>query len=250
MERLGETNLERLVKSFTSDDVQFRAPLEIPRKKSRPSETLRIQPENGREAVLLSALLDLEDENERCRRLLIEYQAVNILNQLYNAQLKEKLAERETKGKKNTPKGRLMGDGMPVVLTGDEFYQRVVEFNEDQKRRLAEKEARKVSREGYRQALEEWEKKRKAQKDAWEVRRKEWQAEVKRWEGARARWMKRKAEGKVSGRFAQKKPLLGTRPPAIPRPKLAESSADTGDNEGEAFDDVSSSDGTSEDEED
>ena len=43
--------------------------------------------------------------------------------------------------RKNTPKGmgKLVGDGLPRLLSGNEFYKRVVEFTDKQKRTELEK---------------------------------------------------------------------------------------------------------------
>ncbi|KAL1702629.1 hypothetical protein EV121DRAFT_209612 [Schizophyllum commune] len=244
MRRLGETKLERLITSFSSGDTTFRAPMQIPvvaarLSAPRRSAALAITPENEREASMLALIRDLEESNESYRRLLIEAQAVNILNQLYNAQLKEKLAQRDLKAKQKNTKGRLMGDGLPVVLTGDEFYQRVVEYEEEQQRRKDQRRARQVSRAEFAKAMEEYEKRKEAREEAWDERHRVWEQEKLQWVAEKVQWAKDKRAGKVRGRFDKKKPLLGKKPPAIPRPKLADITKDAPESDGEVFQAVS-----------
>ncbi|KAI5822182.1 hypothetical protein K523DRAFT_318574 [Schizophyllum commune Tattone D] len=253
MQRLDDVQLERLVSSFTNEGAEFRAPLRIPTAAARHaaplwSKILNIHPENEREAAMHSAILELERDNETYRRLLMESQAVNILNQLYNAQLKEKLAHRDQKSKQAKVKGRLMGDGLPVILTSDEFYRRVVEYDEQQSRKVAVQEARKTSRADYHVALAEYKRVREAQLKEYEVRRKEWEKELDEWEAEKVRFAADKRAGKVKGKFTKEKPKCGRPPRAPPRPKLADFAKDQEESEGEVFEQVSGGETSSEDE--
>ncbi len=52
------------------------------------------------------------------------------------------------------------GDGMPQLLTGNDFYTKVVEYEESVSREEAEKETRRVNKESQvnalTKAMEEW----------------------------------------------------------------------------------------------
>ncbi|TFK23857.1 hypothetical protein FA15DRAFT_593413 [Coprinopsis marcescibilis] len=88
-------------------------------------------PQTKSEAVLIAALSELKVENENLKHCLIELQATNILNETYCNKLRMQLAGKEEKAtRKGEKRGKLMGDGLPHMLTDDEFYERVVEFTE------------------------------------------------------------------------------------------------------------------------
>jgi hypothetical protein len=53
----------------------------------------------------------------------LHIQAANVLNELYCARLRKQLACKEKK--KSGGKGRLTGDGLLCLLSGDEFYEKV-----------------------------------------------------------------------------------------------------------------------------
>ena len=65
------------------------------------------------------------------------------------------MQEKKQKGK---PNNRLLGDGMPCLVTGDDFYERGVEFEEQQRAREAESLQRKLAREERAKAMGEWKK--------------------------------------------------------------------------------------------
>jgi hypothetical protein len=51
-----------------------------------------------------------------------------------------------------------MGDGLPVLLTVDYFYKKVVQFQADQERTEHDKNSRKQGKAGRQTELYEWEK--------------------------------------------------------------------------------------------
>ena len=69
-----------------------------------------------------------------------QLQALNILNTLYCQKLHGQLAHKEKRDGKG--KGKMMGDGLPCVLSGDVFYEMVVEFKAWQKGKARKAEAR------------------------------------------------------------------------------------------------------------
>ncbi len=99
------------------------------------SETFHIYPKTKQEIVLLAALQESEAENEQNWQRLMELQATNILNEIYCKALYKQLAFHNKNKKKAGSKGKLMGDGLPVLLTGDFFYKCVVEFEAEQRRK-------------------------------------------------------------------------------------------------------------------
>ena len=64
------------------------------------------------------------------------------------------------KKRKNTPKGmgKLVGDRLPSLLSGDGFYEQVVEFTNRQKRTELEKAEWNEAGEGRAEVMKEWHK--------------------------------------------------------------------------------------------
>lgn len=58
--------------------------------------------------------------------------------------------------RKGEEKKELVGDGLPQLLSGDEFYERVVEFEWEQKKAAADKQTRKADRERRAEELATW----------------------------------------------------------------------------------------------
>ncbi|KAG6328433.1 hypothetical protein ID866_10657 [Astraeus odoratus] len=84
-----------------------------------------VQPQMATEVLLLAALHDAEATNVALKQWLITLHASNILNEMYCAKLHSQLAQHERKkGRKG--KGKVLGDGLPWLLSGDEFYNKVV----------------------------------------------------------------------------------------------------------------------------
>ncbi|KAG1742270.1 uncharacterized protein EDB91DRAFT_1000947, partial [Suillus paluster] len=52
---------------------------------------------------------------------------------LYCSQLRGQLANQEEKKQSKKKNGKLMGDGLPRLLSGDDFYKRVVNHEKEQK---------------------------------------------------------------------------------------------------------------------
>ncbi|TEB14130.1 hypothetical protein FA13DRAFT_1652018 [Coprinellus micaceus] len=120
------------------------------------SDILKMQPTNKREALLHSAIQELQTDNELLQGQVIKMQAASILNEAHCNMLRFQLLQKEEKAKKGKGKGKLMGDGLPKMLSGDEFFQRVVEFTQWQEEQEAQGHARVDAKEAWRAAVEEW----------------------------------------------------------------------------------------------
>jgi len=175
---------------------------------------LSIQPTTENELLLLSALCESEAQVQRIEVHAFELQASNILNEAYADHLKKQLAAKEEKkGKKKSIK--LVSDGLPHLLTADEFYELAKEKEKEAREEARDKEMRKEAQQLYTAAIASWkvaDEKRK--EDAAEARAKNKRANdtfKKKQEAAKKR-------GKKLG--ASDKPALIPVPKAIPRPKL------------------------------
>ncbi|KAL6303708.1 hypothetical protein BKA93DRAFT_693748, partial [Sparassis latifolia] len=94
---------------------------------------LYITPKTKNEITLLAALREAEAQVAYFRQRTLELQATNVLNEVYCKTLREQLAFAEEKKKQLKGKGKLVGDGLPVLLSGDWFYEHIVEFEAWQK---------------------------------------------------------------------------------------------------------------------
>ncbi|KIK93316.1 hypothetical protein PAXRUDRAFT_12733 [Paxillus rubicundulus Ve08.2h10] len=100
-----------------------------------------------------------------------------VLNSMYCDHLSGQLAAQEEKQKKQK-KGRLNGDGLPRLLTGEEFYTRVVEHEEATEQEKidwkegdnARKQRNKEWKVAYQDTLQLWEEERNlAKQDKWQI---------------------------------------------------------------------------------
>ena len=87
---------------------------------------------------------------------MIRLQAANILNKAYGGVLRGQLDHYEEKASegKEKGKGKLMGNSLPCLLSGDEFYGRVVEFDANQRAEEARKVEGRERREEQAMALQ------------------------------------------------------------------------------------------------
>ncbi|TFY64070.1 hypothetical protein EVJ58_g2863 [Rhodofomes roseus] len=141
------------------------------------------------EAMLLAALPESEARAEFYKSRTMELQAANILNKAYCKTMQEQLEFQEKK-KQRRGKGKLLGDGLPVLLSGDAFFQRVAEL--------------KMVRESIQVAMVEYRKQVEQRKQWIAVRQSQWEEEQWGADKAAAKTMKQK--------FNQPKLLLGRLP--------------------------------------
>ncbi|TFK17604.1 hypothetical protein FA15DRAFT_576377, partial [Coprinopsis marcescibilis] len=93
---------------------------------------LKIEPQSVNEVHLLAALQESEAANQALHKRVIQLQASQILNEAYCNKLRHQLAQKEEKkGKKG--RGKLLRDGLPQLMSGNAFFEKVVEFTELQK---------------------------------------------------------------------------------------------------------------------
>ena len=109
-----------------------------------------------------------------------------------------------------------MGDGLPILLSDDMFYEKVVEFEARQHWEAQEKEAKKQGREALVGALLEWKREEEARKTRNKGRREMHQKAVAVWEDEKKT---AKAAKKV---FKKLKPKQESLESPIPRPKVTD----------------------------
>ncbi|EAU80206.2 hypothetical protein CC1G_13541 [Coprinopsis cinerea okayama7 len=106
----------------------------IPQPSTPITNALRIVPKTETETILLEALKESDTMFRALRDRVAVLQASQILNDTYCNKLRIQLAHKEKKKGKQTL-GKLMGNGLPRMLSGDAFYEQVVQFTEWQRSR-------------------------------------------------------------------------------------------------------------------
>ena len=96
--------------------------------------------------------------------------------------LVKKLAAQEEKQAKKKKTTRLVGDGLPHLLTGDEFYEMAKGKEWETGEAARQKEVRKDGRAAYKVAIERWRVAEQEWKDAKVVVSAAFQKELAAWE--------------------------------------------------------------------
>ena len=159
----------------------------------------------------------MKESKERERVLLChvyELQATNILNNLYCTKIHRQLAHHEKKKEKKKT-GRLMGNGLPVLLSDDVFYEKVVEFEVRQHWEVQEKEAKEQGKAALAGALLEWKREEEARKIRNNRHREMHQKAVAVWEDE-------KKAAKAAKVFKKLKPKKETHESPVLRPKVTD----------------------------
>ena len=159
-----------------------------------------------------------------------------MLNEMYCSMLQGQLAH--YKKKKNTPKGvgKLVGDGLPRLLSSNEFYEQVVEFTDRQKRTELEKAEWNEAREGRAKVMKEWHKVDEEQKRQIVARQLGYKEEKTEWEAAKKKAVVQKKC------FGVPAPKLGKCLGPYPKPALVVLLGES-ENKGEEEEDSLDSDG-------
>ncbi|KAI0072523.1 hypothetical protein K474DRAFT_1604925, partial [Panus rudis PR-1116 ss-1] len=165
-------------------------------------DLLQAEPMTHLERNLQAALRESKSRNESWKVQVIAMQCQSIVQHDYVGRAQSQLQGQEEK--RNKPATSVFGDGMPKLLSADEFY--LMAFKQEAKAE-AKKEAkaqRKSQREAYAHALAEWKILNKDHLERNQQRRTQYQEEKTRWEleralakaeGRQARWAKPKQHG-------------------------------------------------------
>ena len=187
------------------------------------ADLLKAVPKMKLEKLLHEALIAKSAEADFFRGQTIQLQAIMVLQRLYCARVHHQLQAREVKTKGGKAKGRLHGDGLPCILTNDEFFEKVVAHFKALEEEEAEKEAWKQNKEDLNAEIDEWRKNEEQRKkknlelqEKWEAAERAWKAEKERIKAAGGKikdWTKENPKPKKTDpEFKQEK--------EVPKPKL------------------------------
>jgi hypothetical protein len=212
---LKKTNLLHLIKTAptTSSHTmpQSQTTSQPDHKDPMTAAALRIQPATKNE--LLAALRESERRTQQAEAHAFTLQASNILNEAYTQKIKHQLAQQEEKKGKKKGTARLVGDGLPRLLSGDAFYKAALaketELEEAEKRKTSKKDGKAA----YRKAIEAWNIEEKDRKAANVDILNENRLDLYEWE-------KKRDAAKKNGSKAPLKPKKEDLIKAVPKPKM------------------------------
>ena len=125
--------------------VQALPPLE-----AKIQELVSAVPDTDRERMLQEALQESLRREAHREGVLAGFQAALILQNLYCERVRAQL---NTKEKGKAKNDRLLGSGMPVALSGDEFYERVAQKKKAQEAEATRKELVQKADQEFKDAM-------------------------------------------------------------------------------------------------
>jgi hypothetical protein len=158
------------------------------------------EPETGRERLLQQTVREMEAREPVLKQRLAESQAGTIMSSSYCVRVKGQLAEKE-RGKE--PSTKLVGDGLPIYMTSNDFFGRVEAHEEEVMEEEIDKEERRMLWEDCAVLVKEWKKDDDARKkrNAWvrmlhkgRVRNWEIERDTAKREGRKPVWTKPKCK--------------------------------------------------------
>lgn len=216
--------------NITSGMALPRAHVVIPPEWSAPQDLFAAEPQSLLEWRLQETLRVAAQVHDQQLAACYTANAGMVLQRSYCERVRGQLAASERKSKQQKGQ-KLMGDGMPRLLTDAEFMQRVADHQDAQLRTEVEKQRRAEDRARYQTDMEAWKKQEEARKQRNEHTKAEWKKRVAEWEAARAL---AKEEGR---RFGVRKPVRGPLEKAVPKPR-ARALPDVQEDEAEDFGDA------------
>jgi len=119
------------------------------------------EPDNEKERAYQDALLEAYAREAQYKSVLVGSQAMLVLQGMYVERVTKELANHEEKQKKKK-KGQLNGDGLPKLLTGDEFYNQVVDHHITMAEQEAAHETHRKQRDERSGLLSVWKEEEQA----------------------------------------------------------------------------------------
>jgi hypothetical protein len=160
------------------------APTVISPEKARNTALLAAEPSTALERELQAALREQQSKNRAQKSQMVAMQSALVLNGTYCDLVRSQLAAQEEK-KNKKKKGRLVGDGLPRLLTAREFVRRVAEFEKTATEKATALEQRKATRAEKAEAMKEWKMLDEERKERNHEIRNEWKEQVQAWEAER-----------------------------------------------------------------
>ena len=160
------------------------------------------EPQTSKELAYQDALRTAYSREEEYKHALHGMQSTIVLQSMYCDRLSKQLAAQD-EAKKSRKKGQLVGDGLPWLLTGDEFYKRVVDHETAAAQEKVANKNHHKQKEQQSAVLAEWKVAEVARKQRNKEQKVEYHKQL-------ALWMEEKEQAKQESRRVQwKKPTMG-----------------------------------------
>jgi DDE superfamily endonuclease len=183
------------------------------RPRERYRDLLASEPETARERLMQEALQDADTRYMSHKGMLRGMQASAILQEAYCDSAQAQLATQENKKKKKGNE-KLMGDGLPRLLTDDDFVARVNAKHAAQEQAVVDAETKRMTREEHAEEVKRWGVLDEARKKKNATTTAEWKKKVEEWESERDLAKQERRRPRWT------KPKRGKLEKAIPKPKL------------------------------
>ncbi|KAG8753248.1 hypothetical protein FRC12_011606 [Ceratobasidium sp. 428] len=182
-------------------------------------------PHTDNESRLLNALQEFADRDRQHTEAANAATATAVLQGMYCERLKRQLFEKQSTSQKGS--GRLLGNGLPVVLTSDAFIKRVAAKESQRNRDEELKKARKEAKSKQKAVTDAWKKEERERIDRNKADAEMYKLDLVKWEVERDM---AKQENRLPG---WKKPVKPVRRPPVPKPvlKVAEESEESDSSE-------------------
>ncbi|KAH7903374.1 hypothetical protein BJ138DRAFT_1020747 [Hygrophoropsis aurantiaca] len=199
----------------------------------RDQNLLNRLPATEAEHEMQEALRESKRREEIAKREMIVMQAAAVLQIRYCDRVRSQLATQEKK-KTKQKSGRLVGDGLPRLLTGDVFVEKVIAHENAVEEEAKQKEVRARKRAEHSAVISEWKAAEKARIERNKAIKVIYKTEMAQWEVERdlAKVEKR--------RTRWNRPKMGVKEKPVPKPEVApdgEDEDEEDDEEGEGDDD-------------
>ncbi|KAG1842606.1 hypothetical protein F4604DRAFT_1517008, partial [Suillus subluteus] len=135
-----------------------------------------------REKKLKETVKNLTKQVTMLKEHVSALQATVILQGRYCDRVRRHLETQEKKGCQDSDNIKLNGDGMLRLLTSDEVFEKVLQYQEHQQAKAAEKETRKAAQEARTQEMTAWIQEDEARKNRNKAKTEQWKVAIKEWE--------------------------------------------------------------------
>ncbi|KIK93751.1 hypothetical protein PAXRUDRAFT_46480, partial [Paxillus rubicundulus Ve08.2h10] len=158
VESLASTSASFLVEKTplnSSHHLPTYVPSPVTPTRKRKHELLDEEPKNDKEHAYQTALHESYSREAQYKSALFGMQSTVILQSMYCDRVSEQLAAQEESQRKKK-KGQLNGDGLPRLLTGDQFYECVVEHQKNTEEEKIVQKNRRKQREEQARLMTAW----------------------------------------------------------------------------------------------
>ncbi|KAK0437076.1 hypothetical protein EV421DRAFT_1715421 [Armillaria borealis] len=145
------------------------------------TDLTRLIPSTVLEENLQIVLCESQAHEQYWKSRTVDLQSGFVLQELYCKKVRRQLVQKE----KRNGKGRsqqLNRDGMPHLLTSNDFYDRVIDHEETAIREEEEKKAHRDAQESHSKAMALWRKKDDQRKACNKKKMEQWEKDVHLWE--------------------------------------------------------------------